>query len=226
MHREQCGRSAVAPLFLFALALGASAPAEAQQWLPDLTYATDAELGPIKRTGLIAAPDFKFANIDLSGTGGALLKDPDGFTIGAKLGYDWQIGNFVVGVVTDGYYSFADGGGRGAGAGRFASELNYYGTVRGKLGVSLGRWMPYATAGYAYGGLEVKDRTLGLSDSTTLSGWAYGGGLEFVWNKDITLHAGYRRLDFGEANFSSLPTGQNNLSAQMDVFDFGLVIRY
>ena len=57
-------------------------------------------------------------------------------------------------------------------------------------------------------------------------GWVYGGGLEFVWNKDITLHAGYRRIDFDDQTFTVLPAGQNNLSPEMDVFDFGLVSRY
>jgi opacity protein-like surface antigen len=54
----------------------------------------------------------------------------------------------------------------------------------------------------------------------------YGGGLEYVWNDDITLHAGYRRIDFGDQTFSVLPAAQNRLSPQMDVIDFGFVRRY
>ena len=69
--------------------------------------------------------------MSLGGTGGALLEDTEGFAIGGKLGYDKQIGDIVVGVMTDGFYSFADGNGRGA-VPVFKSELNYYGTVRGQ----------------------------------------------------------------------------------------------
>jgi outer membrane immunogenic protein len=231
MQLRSSGRSAELLLVVcvLALAAGASVPASAQELfrIPSLSYATDAELGPVNRTGFIASPDFEISDeLSLGGTGAALLKDPDGFSIGAKLGYDQQIGNFVVGVMTDGFYSFADGNGHGAGAGLFKSELNYYGTVRGRLGYSFGRLMAYGTAGYAYGELEVKNLGAGTADSETLSGWTYGGGLEYAWNKDLMLHGGYRRIDFDDQTFSSLPTGFNTLSPEMDVFDFGLVRRF
>lgn len=231
MKFRSSGRVAVASLALAAIVsvLGASAPASAQEWfqIPDLTYATDSEVGPINRTGFIASPDFAFADqLSLGGTGSALLEDPDGISIGAKLGYDQQVGNFVVGVMTDGYYSFADGNGHGAGAGDYKSELNYYGTVRGRLGYSFGRLMAYGTAGYAYGELEVKNFDDGTADSAMLSGWTYGGGLEYAWNKDLMLHGGYRRIDFDDQTFSSLPAPNNTLSPEMDVFDFGLVRRF
>lgn len=220
-----CGRFAC--IFAGAAAILASTvpQADAHEWfrIPNLSYATDAELGPINRTGYILSPDFEISDeVKLGGSGGALLSDPDGFSIGAKAGYDYQTGGILIGFITDAFYSWADGGGVNG----LKSDLNYYGTVRGRLGVSLGRFLPYATAGYAYGGLEVTDTVNGLSDSKTLSGWTYGGGLEFVWNKDITLHGGYRRIDFGDATFSSLPTGQNTLSPEMDVFDFGFVRRF
>ena len=82
----------------------------------------------------------------------------------------------------------------------FKSDLNYYGTVRGRLGYSFGRLMAYGTAGYAYGGLEVKDVLTGAKSSEGLSGWTYGGGLEYFWNRDLNLHAGlsphrFRRPD-------------------------------
>jgi outer membrane immunogenic protein len=181
----------------------------------------------MSRTGLILSPDFEFSDeVSLGAPGAALLQDTEGFSIGAKLGYDQQFGDLVLGVMTDGFYSFADGGGNGAGAGRYESELAYYGTVRGRLGYVLGRFMPYGTAGFAYGELEVTDRLAGTSDSEVLTGWVYGGGLEYVWNDDITLHAGYRRIDFGDQTFSVLPTAQNRLSPQMDIIDFGFVRRY
>jgi opacity protein-like surface antigen len=66
----------------------------------------------------------------------------------------------------------------------------------------------------------------GVADKESLSGWVYGGGLEYAWNKDLILHAGYRRIDFDDQTFSVLPVGQNTLSPEMDVLDFGLVRRY
>jgi outer membrane immunogenic protein len=195
--------------------------------VPSLIPATDKQLGTVTRTGFILSPDFNISDeVNLGGTGGALLEDTEGFSIGAKIGYDKQIGHVVLGVMTDGFYSFADGGGRGAGSGMYESELNYYGTVRGRLGYSFGRVMLYGTAGYAYGELKVTYTVTGLSDKEMLSGLVYGGGLEYAWNKDIMLHGGYRRIDFDDQTFSSLPTGMDSLSPEMDVFDFGLVRRY
>jgi outer membrane immunogenic protein len=219
------GRFACLVLGAAAVVLVAAPQASAHDWfrIPNLSYATDAELGPINRTGYILSPDFEFSDeLKLGGTGGGLLSDPDGFSIGAKAGYDYQAGIILVGFMTDAFYSFADGGGVDG----LESELNYYGTVRGRLGVSLGRFLPYATAGYAYGGMKVSDTDNGTSDSKTLSGWTYGGGLEFVWNQDITVHGGYRRIDFDDVSFSSLPAGKDTLSPEMDVFDFGFVRRF
>lgn len=227
MRLKVIGRSVSACLLLSGLAMcgGTAGQAQAGEWfrIPSISYATDAELAPIDRTGFILSPDWSISSeLSLGGSGGALLDDPDGFAIGGKAGYDYQVGGILIGVITDAFYSWADGGGVAG----LKSDLNYYGTVRGRFGVSLGRFLPYATAGYAYGGLKVTDAVAGISDSKTLSGWTYGGGLEFVWNNDITLHAGYRRIDFDDATFSSLPAGNNTLSPEMDVFDFGLVRRF
>lgn len=215
-------------LLASALVVGIPGAASAGDWfrIPDLMPASNGNLDPIDRTGFILSPDFEFDDeVNLGGSGGALLQDTEGFSIGAKLGYDKQFGDVVLGAMTDGLYSFADGGGRGAGAGLYKSELDYYGTIRGRLGYGLGRFMVYGTGGFAYGQLEVSNAA-GASDSEILTGWVYGGGLEFVWNNDITLHAGYRRIDFDDQRFSTLPTGRNTISPEMDVIDFGLVRRY
>lgn len=220
---------AVAPLAVAAvLALGALAPAAAQQFrLPSLSYASDAELGSITRTGFIISPDWSFSDeVSLGGTGGQFLEDPDGWAIGAKVGYDQQVGDIVIGGIVDGLYSFADGNGRGVFAPVFETDLKYYGTVRGKLGYSFGRFMVYGTAGYAYGRLEVSNPILSLSDTKSLNGWAYGGGIEYAWNRDINLHAGYRRLDFDTVSVSSMPAPVNTLAPELDVFDLGIVTRY
>jgi opacity protein-like surface antigen len=98
--------------------------------------------------------------------------------------------------------------------------------VRGRLGYSFGRLMAYGTAGYAYGGLEVQNVTTGAKSSEGLSGWTYGGGLEYFWNRDLNLHVGYRRIDFDDQTFAVLPGPSNTLSPEMDIIDFGLTTRF
>jgi len=222
------GRTGASALAAIVLCASSATVVSAQEFfrIPSFAYASDAELGPINRTGFILSPDWAISDeVNLGGSGGALLKDTTGFSIGGKAGYDYDTGGVLIGFITDAFYSFADGGGRGAAGAGYRSELNFYGTVRGKLGVGLGRWLPYATAGFAYGDLEIKNAA-GVKSSETLTGWTYGGGLEYVWNDDITLHGGYRRIDFGDATFANMPAGQDRLSPEMDVIDFGFVRRF
>jgi outer membrane immunogenic protein len=62
--------------------------------------------------------------------------------------------------------------------------LPWFGTVRGRLGYSVGSTLFYVTGGYAYG--EVKTKLIGSfrgatqvnSLSSTKSGWTAGGGIE------------------------------------------------
>ena len=84
---------AVASLALAAIAsvFGTSVPASAQELvrIPSLSYASDAEVSSLVRTGFIISPDWSLSDeVNLGGTGGALLDDPEGWAIGAKLGYD------------------------------------------------------------------------------------------------------------------------------------------
>ena len=91
---------------------------------------------------------------------------------------------------------FQQAGGRGAalrvvrGQGLQATDLNYFGTVRGRLGYAFDRTLIYATGGFAYaGGDSVRNTDLdqgffddtALDDNRTLFGWTVGGGVEFAF---------------------------------------------
>ncbi|MEZ5924676.1 MAG: outer membrane beta-barrel protein [Hyphomicrobiaceae bacterium] len=192
----------------------------------ELAPASDAELGEISWQGAIISPDVSYDTLDLDGAGASLLEDPEGFRAGGEIGYDWQRGNFVLGVVGNATYAWIEGDGRGAGTGRFTSDMNYMGTLRGRLGAAFGRVMVYGTGGWAFGELEIADQIAGVSDSTFLSGWAAGGGLEYVWNSSITLRGEYIHLDYGTETYSSLPAGLQDVSAGSDLLGIGLVTRY
>src|SRR5438128_878020 len=99
------GRLEFAFILLAGLAAGGTSEALADDWLiPSLTYASDAQLGAINRTGFILSPDLSINDqVRLGGTGGTLLENPSGFAIGGRVGYDHQIGGLLLGVITDGY---------------------------------------------------------------------------------------------------------------------------
>ena len=100
-----------------------------------------------------------------------------GFTGGAQIGYNYQIGAFVIGLETDIQWADTDEGEdvrfiptAAPGTfvpGEFDNNLSdWFGTVRARAGVAFDRVLIYATGGLAY------------SDDTT--GWVAGGGVEWA----------------------------------------------
>ncbi|MFD0462321.1 outer membrane protein [Microvirga aerilata] len=115
-----------------------------------------------------------------------------GFTGGAQIGYNYQIGSFVVGLETD--IQWADTGddeevlftpGPGSSGvfvpGTFENnDTDWFGTVRARVGIALDRFLIYGTGGFAY------------TDENT--GWVVGGGVE--WALPVTLF-GSSAVTFG-----------------------------
>ena len=80
--------------------------------------------------------------------------DLEGAFAGASLARDWQTGNVVFGIVVDisksdfSGFSIPDGDTDNDG---FETKIDWFGTVRGKLGYASGPYLLYATGGLAYG---------------------------------------------------------------------------
>jgi len=87
-------------------------------------------------------------------------------------------------------------------------RLQWFGTLRGRVGVTFDRILLYATGGLAVG--EVKadyvDGTVGGttlnplaagSASTTRTGWVFGGGIEGAIDRNWSIKAEYLHMDFG-----------------------------
>ncbi|MGO4704147.1 outer membrane protein, partial [Microvirga sp. 2MCAF38] len=78
-----------------------------------------------------------------------------GFVGGGQIGYNYQVGQFVIGAETD--LQYADLGHRNNDVfvGTFGfnnkSSDNYFGTVRVRAGYAFDRALIYATGGFAYG---------------------------------------------------------------------------
>jgi outer membrane immunogenic protein len=211
---------------VFALALTMTiSPADAGKF-DFLWPATDAELGKISWTGFIVNPDLGPDKMKFSGTGGNQLKKAKGFHGGAELGYDYQIGGIVVGVAGELYGSSLKGDAATGREDRLHSRVDYFGTFRGRLGYAADRWLVFGTGGFAFSRLEIENKALRLSDKQDLNGWVAGGGVEYVYNKSITLRAEYTRLEFKDKTFSSLPVGQREVGSTMDLVKLGVIKRF
>jgi len=136
-----------------------------------------------------------------------------GVTAGAHIGYDWQFGNVVAGVLADVNYADIDDR-QSAFSGTPAfyhidRELNWYGTARGKLGYAFSdRFMGYVTGGLAFGDVEYSfvsntpaTAIVTGSDDTDV-GYSVGGGLTAKVTERISIGAEYLYTNLGDSDFN------------------------
>ena len=128
----------------------------------------------------------------------------EGFVGGGQIGYNYQFtpgSGFVVGIEADAQYAdfgrnrnrFAATPGLNPGSLVFnpngVSSLDYFGTVRGRLGYAFDRTLVYGTGGFAYGSGGGRD--FGLTNRSRddfQTGWAAGGGIEYALPTDSFLN--------------------------------------
>lgn len=147
----------------------------------------------------------------------SLAQNPNGPVGGVQAGYNWQTGAFVFGVEADiqaaaiaknSTLATALGGNFFPVTTTANQSLNYLGTVRGRLGYTVTpALLLYGTGGFAYGGAEVSSSVNttpncpgfcgGLTTSSTLTGWAAGGGLEYMISSNWTAKIEYLHYDLG-----------------------------
>ena len=178
----------------------------------------------ITTTGQAAA---NITTVALGARPGLVALDQDGFTGGGQIGYNQQIGNFVIGIEADAAYTdlqrtvnavttapAAVGGAAATRNNVFRSSLDYLGTVRGRVGYAWDRVLVYGTGGFAYGDVTHTANFFGPLPANVLqftgrrstieTGWAAGGGVEYAmptWNwfgsSAVTLKAEALYYDLG-----------------------------
>lgn len=129
---------------------------------------------------------------------------------GGQIGYNWQFaGNWVAGVEADiqasGLKSELNTSVLGTSFST-GTEMNYFGTVRGRIGYAFDRVLVYGTGGYAYGSEDTRlTATPGFafSRSADLSGWTAGGGVEYAMTSNLSLKTEYLYLAFDRNNVFS-----------------------
>lgn len=150
-----------------------------------------------------------------------------GGQVGGTLGYNKQFGNVVFGVEGDGDWSRFNGSRTTAGCPTGCSTSdNWLSTVRGRVGYSVDRFMPYITGGLAVGDISAAAPGVG-GGSATNAGWALGAGLEYALPGNWSVKAEYLRVDLGRFNCtgcSAVPP--DNVSLQENVFRAGVNYRF
>jgi outer membrane immunogenic protein len=163
---------------------------------------------------------------------GSVCPNDRGFIGGGQIGHNWQINNWVVGIeadvqgasnnndrasITNAGIVPGDGGASSVGTITSEKDLEWLGTLRGRLGfLATPTFLIYGTGGLAYGGVKASTtivEKLGFVDtpspfgttgsfSGTRAGWTAGGGVEWMFQPKWSLKAEYLYYDLGNETWS------------------------
>jgi outer membrane immunogenic protein len=125
--------------------------------------------------------------------------DMDGWFGGGTIGYNFQSGVMVWGAEADIAAADISGGSFTNCPGGCTSNVDWFGTVRARLGVDFNGVMPFITGGFAFGGAEANTQGL-VSASDTVTGWTMGGGVEVRLDPRWSVKAEYLFLDLGDVD--------------------------
>jgi outer membrane immunogenic protein len=143
---------------------------------------------------------------------------------GVQAGWNWQVQNFLFGIESD----VQALGQRGTGsygativdptapnptnavAVTDSAKLDWFGTARGRFGLTSDRWLAYVTGGLAYGEVAVSgsaqpinafatvlNAPLVWNQSSTKVGWTIGAGVENAISANWSWRVEYLYLDLG-----------------------------
>jgi outer membrane immunogenic protein len=204
-------------------------------------------------TGYFCTSSVGAANATAVNAAGTGTINASGFTGGVQAGYNWQTQNLVYGLETDFGAFHLNGSRQGSGTYPVGVAVNagnpftvtssfntdWLFTLRGRLGWAvMPNMLAYATGGLAMTRLAVDNS---FTDTNTMTipaghasenghasavktGWALGGGLEWMVNSHWTVKGEYLYVDFGKvtatgyiSNDAVIPGYAQGLSTSSDL---------
>ena len=186
---------------------------------------TFGEDDTVSTTGQAAA---NILNVAGGARPGRVSLDRDGFIGGGQIGYNWQFTpNWVFGLETD--ISYVDirndtnvvtaplAPGVGSLNNTFRTRMEYFGTVRARIGYAWDRTLVYATGGLAYADIENSAAFFGPAgqlqfagrNRCTEAGYTVGAGIEHAFGSNWTVKGEYLYYDFRDetVNVAVVPGG-------------------
>ena len=121
----------------------------------------------------------------------------NGWLGGATAGYNYQMGQLVLGVEGDIDWANVKGSTTCLG-GAFSCQTqnDWLGTARGRVGYAFDRFLPYLTGGLAVGDIKASVPGIG-SQTNTQAGWTVGGGVEMALVGNLSAKVEYLHVDLG-----------------------------
>ena len=151
-------------------------------------------------TGLYAGVNAGYGWGTQKGAADATFGKLDGAPVGGTVGYNYQMGQIVLGAEGDMDWSNAKNTN-----GAFVSKQTSIGTARGRIGYAVDRVLLFTTGGYAGGAV---DRTVGAASAKDWhNGYALGGGMEYAFTNNVSAKAEYLYTDLAsKSDTAALPS--------------------
>jgi len=148
-----------------------------------------------------------------------------GWFAGGQLGYNAQFtGNWVAGVEADVDWSGLKGT-INSSSPTITQSIDWFGTIRGRLGYAFGNVLPYVTGGFAFGGATRTSSFTSASQSLGVTGYTIGAGVEVGLANNWSIKGEYQYLNFGAVTYNNIPANPN-VALAAHTFRIGLNKRF
>ncbi|MBD8651481.1 porin family protein [Rhizobium sp. CFBP 13726] len=184
-------KRSIASLFVVAMVCGLHSPSSATDW--DGAY-LGAHLG-----GSLADFDWWFRPLPGGSPNNQVNHDGSGLLAGAQIGYDWQIGSWVVGINAEAAKAHVQGSARCPGRSwSCESDAQWVGSAKARFGYSFSDVLLYTTGGVGFSKLEaVSQRGSDRGEiDRTHAGWVIGGGVEYSITEQWSVKGEFLHYDF------------------------------
>jgi outer membrane immunogenic protein len=192
--------------------------------------AADLGRGGYKDGPVYAAVDWTGLYAGFNAGGGGTSNDgvlsPSGGFAGGQVGYNWQgvfgmSHNWVVGLEADIQGSGIDDSSALLG---LKSSLNWFGTLRGRIGYAFGPTLVYGTGGFAFG--EVENTVVPFRVSETQTGYVVGGGVEHKFSPTWSVKAEYQFISLDAGSLSGAGPLGFTLGDRSEINTFRVGLNY
>lgn len=132
-----------------------------------------------------------------------------GAALGGQLGYNWQAGQWVIGLETAMVKTWIDSGEQASpffpATDTWKSTLDWMATATGRAGFASNTWLAFVKGGLALASFhdQVQNRQDYISVDLKRIGWTIGGGIEYAIATNWVLGVEYNYYDLGLAHITS-----------------------
>ncbi len=178
--------------------------------------------------GVSAGYGFGTAALEPAGGGVTTENNTGGWSLGGQAGYNMDMGGFVLGGEADLQWAGINHS-EDIGPGTLKTNVDGFGTVRARAGLTFDRVMPYITGGVAFGNSTVSltsPADVVTSQTNTHVGWTIGAGLEAAATDNITLKAEYLYVDLGSQTYATAFGGNIDTSQRFSLIRAGVNYKF